>query len=119
MLDKVKDYYEVAPIKKDAIELMVECFIRCSDKKSLIEYASNELIINPNSNICLPLKDIVGYVSENNLYTIDSVICSYYYNKFSSEDNSSVLNEVFEEYIISRDVFRPSELVTGELSKKK
>lgn len=118
MLDKVKDYYEVAPIKKDAIELMVECFIRCSDKKSLIEYASNELIINPNSNICLPLKDIVGYVSENNLYTIDSVICSYYYNKFSSEDNSSVLNEVFEEYIISRDVFRPSELVTGELSKK-
>ncbi|MCP6503227.1 hypothetical protein NL484_27560, partial [Klebsiella pneumoniae] len=74
MLDKVKDYYEVAPIKKDAIELMVECFIRCSDKKSLIEYASNELIINPNSNICLPLKDIVGYVSENNLYTIDSVI---------------------------------------------
>lgn len=118
MLDKVKDYYSIAPIKKDAIELMVECFIRKNDKYSLIEYAADELIINPSSNICLPLKDIVDYVDNANLYTIDAVICSYYYNQFSSEDNSSVLNEVFEEYIISCNVSRPSELVTKALTKK-
>ncbi|WP_206747252.1 hypothetical protein, partial [Vibrio splendidus] len=47
-----------------------------------------------------------------------SVICSYFYREFSKDNNSEILNEVFEEYILSLDLERPSEIICEELDEK-
>lgn len=117
-LELIKKYLKMSPIKKDAIELFVEYFIREEDIDGLLECASNELIYNPNSNICLPLEEIAKHISEENIYSLNAVICTYYFNKYSADDNSDIFNEVFEEYILTRGVERPSELVSGDMSDK-
>lgn len=116
--DLIEKYSLITPVKKDVIELKVEYFISNEDFDGLTNYASNELIINPYSNICLPLAEISNFIEDENLYTLDALICSFYFNKFSNKDETEILNEVFEEYIVSQDVTRPSELVTDSLSIK-
>ncbi|WP_198595176.1 hypothetical protein, partial [Vibrio splendidus] len=75
--DKYLDeFYSLAPIKKDAIELNVENKLSLTDWNGLIVYAANELIKNSNANVCLPLESIAKYIDENCIYTLDSVICS-------------------------------------------
>nr|PMI84931.1 hypothetical protein BCU36_05145 [Vibrio lentus] len=112
------DFYSLAPIKKDAIELNVENKLSLSDWNGLIVYAANELINNSNANVCLPLESIAKYIDENCIYTLDSVICSYFYREFSKDNNSEILNEVFEEYILSLEIERPSEIICDKLDKK-
>ncbi|MEZ8260348.1 hypothetical protein AB6C49_23705 [Vibrio cyclitrophicus] len=117
--DKYLDeFYSLAPIKKDAIELNVENKLSLTDWNGLIVYAANELIKNSNANVCLPLESIAKYIDENCIYTLDSVICSYFYREFSKDNNSEILNEVFEEYILSLDLERPSEIICEELDEK-
>ncbi len=117
-LDYIESFYNQTQIVKDAIELKVEYFLRTKDIDGLIEYSSKELIENPNSSLCLPLNTIIDYIDSNCIYTLDSVICAYYYNHFSDDDESSILNEVFEEFIISLGIQRPSELIKKDLNKK-
>ncbi|WP_345856068.1 hypothetical protein [Shewanella algae] len=114
----VDDYYNASVILKDAIELKIELYLSKNDYIGLIKFSSDELIGNPNANVCLPLSDVIEYIDNNHLYTLDSVICSYFHNLYSKSDNSSVLNEVFEEYVISLGVSRPSELISFGLSDK-
>ncbi|WP_259510472.1 hypothetical protein [Shewanella baltica] len=114
----VDEFYNISPIKKDAIELKAEYYVSRSDNIGLITYAAEELISNKNSNVCLPLDKIISYIDSEHVYSVDSVICSYFHNLFSKEDNSSILNEVFEEYVISLGVSRPSELINSSLSLK-
>ncbi|MGE6291660.1 hypothetical protein, partial [Aeromonas media] len=97
----INNYYLTSPIKKDAIELKTELYVSTENITDLISFSAEELISNPNSNICIPLDKIVQQIYEDCIYSIDSVICCYHYNKLSKVDNSSILNEVFEEYIIS------------------
>ncbi|MFM1702551.1 hypothetical protein ACJ5ZS_16220 [Aeromonas salmonicida] len=114
----INEYYFTSPIKKDAIELKTELYISTGNITDLISFSAEELISNPNSNICIPLDKIVQQIYEDCIYSIDSVICCYYYNKLSKVDNSSILNEVFEEYIISLGITRPSEMISSELDNK-
>lgn len=114
----INEYYCISPIKKDAIELKTELYISTGNISELISFSAEELILNPNSNICIPLDRIVQQIYDDCIYSIDSVICCYYYNKLSKVDNSSILNEVFEEYIISLGISRPSEMITSELDNK-
>lgn len=114
----INEYDKLTKIRKDAIELKVEYYLKKDDFVSLIDYATDVLISNTNSNICLPLEDIVSFIDLNKVYSLNSVICAYYYNLYSNEDNSEVINEFFEEFIISQGIERPSELLTNELSEK-
>ncbi|WP_255434346.1 hypothetical protein [Pantoea sp. WMus005] len=116
--DLIEKYGALTPIKKDVIELKVEYFISNEDLDGLTDFASNELILNSNANICLPLSEISKFIEQESLYSLNAVICSYYFNKFSMNDETEILNEVFEEYIVSQGVKRPSELVTSNLNIK-
>ncbi|MBH2706291.1 hypothetical protein V1234_07990 [Serratia marcescens] len=117
-INLINEYDNLTKIRKDAIELKVEYYLRKDDFVSLIEYATDVLIRNANSNICLPLEEIVNFIDLNKVYSLNSVICAYYYNLYSNEDNSEVINEFFEEFIISQGIERPSELLTDDLSEK-
>lgn len=117
-LEHIDNFYRNTKIIKDAIEIKVEYFLKNNDLDGLIAYSSEEMIANPNSSLCLPLGIIIEYINENCIYTLDSVICAYYYNYFSIDDESSILNEVFEEFILTLNINRPSELVKEGLSKK-
>ncbi|WP_073970220.1 hypothetical protein [Serratia ficaria] len=114
----IEAYEFEAKIRKDSIELRVEYYLHNNDFMSLISFSSDELIKNINSNICLPLEKIVRFINNGKIYSLDSVICAYYYNLYSKEDKSEVINEFFEEYIIERGIERPSELLKNDLDKK-
>lgn len=114
----VEDFYNQSPINKDAIELKVQYFLKNSLMDELIEFAATELIRNPSSNVCIPLEVICSNIELNSIYTIDSVICSFFYNHFSEVDVSTLLNEVFEEYFFSLNIERPSELIRECLNEK-
>ncbi|MGM5531577.1 hypothetical protein ACP3UV_17175 [Mixta calida] len=114
----IEAYDNVTRIRKDYIELRVEYYLKNNEFISLIEFSSDELIRNINSNICLPLERIVSYINSEKIYSLDSVICAYYYNLYSKEDKSEVINEFFEEYVIARGIERPSELLSEELCEK-
>ncbi|WP_285131012.1 hypothetical protein [Leclercia adecarboxylata] len=117
-LDLIHAYSKVTSIKKDSIELRVEFYLKNNDFNGLIEYSTNELIKNTNSNICLPLEEIVNYINERKIYSLDSVICAHYYNLYSNDDKSEVINEFFEEYIIAQGIERPSELIDEKMNEK-
>ncbi|KMK83033.1 histidine kinase [Pectobacterium brasiliense] len=114
----INEYDQSTLIKKDSIELMVEYYLKNDNIIDLIGYSTDQLIKNPNANICLPLEDIVNFINDEKKYSLDSVICAHYYNLYSHVDKSEVLNEFFEEYIISLGVERPSELFGDDLSDK-
>lgn len=117
-IDLINEYETNSPIRKDSIELRVEYYLKNSNVIELIEYSTNELILNPNSNICLPLEEIIYFINNEKIYSLDSIICAYYYNLYNSEDKSDVLNEFFEEYIISTGIERPSEFISEHLNDK-
>lgn len=117
-INLIDEYNNITRIRKDAIELKVEYYLKTDDFVGLIEYSADELIKNTNSNICLPLDKIVNFIDANKVYSLDSVICAYYYNLYSNEDNSEVINEFFEEYIILQGIERPSELLNDSLNEK-
>lgn len=114
----IEAYEYASKIRKDSIELRVEYYLKNNDFMSLISFSSDELIKNINSNICLPLEIIVSFINSKKIYSLDSVICAYYYNLYSKEDKSEVINEFFEEYIIERGIDRPSELLKSDLDRK-
>ncbi|PMP45045.1 hypothetical protein BCS86_00810 [Vibrio splendidus] len=114
----VDQYYNLSPIKKDAIELKVQYLLQIGDIDEIIDFSASELINNPSSNVCIPLEYITTEIENDSIYTIDSVICGYFHNHFSDLDGSALLNEVFEEYFFSLGIERPSELVTKELNSK-
>ncbi|EUC90806.1 TPA: hypothetical protein ACXE54_000510 [Klebsiella michiganensis] len=116
--DLICEYEIKALIPKDSIELKVEFYLKNNCLSELIEFSANELIKNPNANICLPLEDIVGFINEKKIYSLDAVICAYYYNLYSNEDQSEFLNEFFEEYILTLGIDRPSELLDNNLNDK-
>ncbi|EJP3283733.1 hypothetical protein NU207_002722 [Vibrio parahaemolyticus] len=114
----VDKFYNLSPINKDAIELKVQYLLQNNLKDELISFAATELIHNPSSNVCIPLEEICSDIDRDSIYTIDSVICSFFYNHFSELDGSSLLNEVFEEYFFSLNIERPSEIINADLSNK-
>ncbi|HIF9156399.1 TPA: hypothetical protein ACX6PJ_001013 [Photobacterium damselae] len=114
----VDEFYNLSPINKDAIELKVQYLLKNGLKDELMSFSSTELIKNPNANVCIPLEEICIDINNNSVYTIDSVICSFFYNHFSELDGSSLLNEVFEEYFFTLNVERPSEIINTNLSNK-
>jgi hypothetical protein len=114
----VDKFYELSPINKDAIELKIQYLLQTGRQEELIDFSATELINNPSSNVCIPLERICCEIEEKSIYTINSVICSFFYDHFSDVDGTSLLNEVFEEYFVSLGVERPSEIITKNLDEK-
>lgn len=115
--ERLVEYKEINPVYKDFIDLKTYFLIRSGDKKSLLDFAARTLIETPQSYICFPLPEIISYINNEHLYTVEAVIATYIYNINSKLKNQEYFNDVFEEFIIESGVERPSELLGKEISE--
>ncbi|WP_324035133.1 hypothetical protein [Aeromonas caviae] len=107
-LEKYKQYNT---IHKDYIDLKTFYYLRKNDKKQLLEFTARSLIETPQSYICFPLTEIVNYVESEGLFTVEAVIVAYIYNINNQGLNKDIFNDIFEEFILSLGIERPSELL--------
>nr|WP_294863773.1 hypothetical protein [uncultured Pseudogulbenkiania sp.] len=105
----------VAPLQKDWIELSVEYFISIDDYENAMKVSAEALANNPECYACLPMNVLANYISNNMICSLEAVVIVFYFVKYISTKSDALLNEVFEEYIISNDVEFPSELL-GEIA---
>ncbi|MND19004.1 hypothetical protein D3C80_93030 [compost metagenome] len=104
-------YNKCSAIYKDYIDLKTFYYLRKNDKRQLLEFTARTLIETPQSYICFPLTEIISYVESENLFTVEAVIVAYIYNVNSQRFNKDIFNDIFEEFILSLGIERPSELL--------
>jgi hypothetical protein len=98
-------------LEKDVIECSVTYFLKTNNEKDLLRTAAEQLSFDGNRYICFPMEFLVEYIEENQLADLDAVIICYYYNKSVSDEQDNLLNELFEEYLLSTGALTPSQLL--------
>ncbi|WP_434768057.1 hypothetical protein [Pseudomonas triticicola] len=97
-------------IVKDFIEFKSRALMSSKSLDELVVLAASYLANYPESYVCFPMDKLVAYIEENFIHDIDSIVVCHYFVKFVSSDKRTLLNEIFEEYLISLDKSKPSEI---------
>lgn len=98
-------------LHKDVLECYVALYLKTGNDAELLKLACREIILDSNRHICLPMEHLIELIEREQWADLDSVILCYHYNLNVSDKKDSLLNETFEEYLISTGVTRPSELL--------
>lgn len=102
-------YEDKTPIRKDYIELASEFFMVTNHYRDLVAFSAKELMKNANALFSLPVEEIASFIDKEGFYSKESVIFSYFYNKRKEKNIDYLLNETFEEFILEKNISRPSE----------
>lgn len=113
VLEELSEYESRSPIRKDFIELKSQYLLSINDFTSLLSFSASELISSSDCIVSIPLEEIASYIDKEAYYSTDSVVFSYFYNKIKDKKIDYLLNECFEEFIISKGFDRPSEYLYG------
>jgi len=107
-------------LHKDILECQVALYLKLRNNTELIRLASEELTSDSNYHISLPMEYLVDLIEKEQLADLDAVIVCYHYNLSISDKKDSLLNETFEEYLMSTGVTMPSQLLAkvGQPDKK-
>jgi hypothetical protein len=99
-------------LKKDFLEFYAEYCIFSKNTEKLLDFAAQNLAVEPNTYICFPMEELLQNIEENRICSMNAVIVAYFYLQNISRGKEYVLNEAFEEYIVlAEKVRRPSELL--------
>jgi hypothetical protein len=108
LLAKLQD---VGALHKEILECYVAFYLKIGNDAKLLQLAASEIILDSNRHISLPMETLIDLIEREQLADLDAVILCYHYNLSISDEKDSLLNETFEEYLISTGVSRPSQLL--------
>jgi hypothetical protein len=109
-----ENYRESTPLFKDYIELYSEYCILSAQFHRLLQVSAEALVKDPNIYACIPMDYLSEEIATQFCTNLYAVIVAFYYSRKISKSINRLLNEIFEEYILTTGAERPSEL----LSKK-
>ncbi|ACH66982.1 hypothetical protein VFMJ11_1726 [Aliivibrio fischeri MJ11] len=94
--------------------LKTSFYLKTKKYNELYTLISKSCIEKSSNCILYPLKHMVNILNEDFSYrsNLSSVICSYIYS-LSNENQRELTSEVLEDYLSSRNVEKPSELLEG------
>ncbi|MGI3744891.1 MAG: hypothetical protein ACRYF8_05290 [Janthinobacterium lividum] len=95
---------------KDFIEFKSRALIYSNSLNELVNMAAGYLSSYPESYVCFPMDKLVDYIEEEFIHDIDAVVVCHYFVKFVSSAKRTLLNEIFEEYLLSCGENKPSEI---------
>lgn len=97
-------------LTKDFIEYKSRKLILSNSMDKLIDFAANCFVAYPESYVCFPMDKLIEYIERNFVHDMNAIVVCHYFVKFISSDQRTLLNEIFEEYLISCDKSKPSEI---------
>ncbi|EPG0797756.1 hypothetical protein ACSVJV_000813 [Vibrio cholerae] len=103
-------------IRKDYLEIKFDYLLKKNKIKDMLIFVCDSLIGNHQSMICFPMKILYSIIEDGMYNSIESVIVADFYNNESNKQHETLLNESFEDYIISQGDLRPSEILDGKTS---
>lgn len=115
ILDELRKLAEITPLQKDYIEFQSEYLVSRNEAQLLISLAAETMAREPNSFICFPIESLIREIETERLATIEAVIVCYFYSRFLSPKKDYVFHEAFEDFILSCDVEKPTELFNKQL----
>lgn len=98
-------------LKRDYIEFYSEYLIYFNRIEDVLNYTVQCLVDNQESYSCIPMKMIMNRVEDDVISTLDAVIFTKFFTKFVSPEKNYILNECFEDFLHTKDVSKPSELL--------
>jgi hypothetical protein len=111
LASKLATLAQTARLKKDFLELHSEYCLAFNRISDLLSTGASALSADPNSYICFPMEYMLNEIENSRIASVEAVIVAYYYVRNISTKREYVLNEAFEEYILSQNVTRPSEIL--------
>ncbi|GGD93694.1 hypothetical protein [Caballeronia grimmiae] len=107
---KLDAFRMTVPLKKDYYELASSYLSSVNALGDVIPLCAATLAQQPNAFVAFPMRKLIEHIERTNAHTLDSLIIAYYYVKKIDSKKEYLLNETFEEFILSNDAARPSDL---------
>jgi len=104
---------KVTPLKRDYLELYSEYCLYTNRLQALIEVCSRNVVDDPRTHVCFPMDALIAQIEEGQMVSLEAILVAYVYSRFVSAKKDYVLNETFDEYLLSTGVTRPTELLAG------
>lgn len=107
----LKEYKKAVPLQRDYNEVVSSTLLKLHGIDHLVAACAESLTLNSNSYTSFPLRQIVEHVENQGSSGIDSVIVIHFYVKNVDRSKEYLLNETYEEYLLDREIRKPSELL--------
>ncbi|MCY0854999.1 hypothetical protein [Cupriavidus sp. D39] len=109
----------ITPLKRDYLELYSEYCVYTDRLHALIDVCSRNIVDDPRTHVCFPMDALIAEIEKEQLVSLQAILVAYVYSRYVSAKKDYVLNETFDEYLLSAGVTRPTELIAGanELTK--
>ncbi|NJC44292.1 UNVERIFIED_ORG: hypothetical protein FHT06_001531 [Xanthomonas campestris] len=107
----VAEYKRIAPLARDYNEIAASAMLQLQEVDFLIQLCAESLVVNQNSYTSFPLRLTVEHIERVGSKDLDSIIVAHFYARYLDRAKEYVLNEAYEEYFISNDYRRPSEII--------
>jgi hypothetical protein len=106
------EYKDATPLPKDYVELVSTFYLLTEQYTELVQFSAEILSVNPQMYVALPIREVVSHSEENQLSNLAALVVFYIYAKRVDSQKDYLLNEAYEEYLLSNGVTRPSELMS-------
>lgn len=110
----LESYKKKSALPKDYVELASSYYLKSGKFDELLAFSAYILSENQRMYVALPIEKIVEFAVGSKLSTLESIIVFNTYVKFVDSQREHILHEAFEEYLISNNVDRPTELLKGK-----
>lgn len=107
-LDKLE---ESGALKKDFLEIFVNYCFYTKDSDRLVKKAATYLVENPSSHVCFRLPELISKIEDDRLCSLEAVIVAYSYYRNVSDEKDYVLHEALEDFLLTQDAEKPSQLL--------
>lgn len=99
-------------LRRDYLDLFTDFALKNEETELLIEKCAKSLSEDSASYGCFPMEYLVAEINRRAIASLDAVLVCFFYSRKVSQKNDGVLNETFEEYLISSGIDRPSQLIS-------
>lgn len=123
--NEIQEFGRICKLRRDYYELASAAYIHVGEMGRLVALCADALTNNSNAYTSFPLTALVAHIEGEGLCDLDSLVVIYFYVKNVDASKEYVLNEAYEEFLFSRNLRRPSDILalqaggfSGEESKK-
>lgn len=114
VMQQLSELVDETPLQKDHIELLSEYLVSRNESQELITVAAKAMALAPSCFICFPMESLVREIESERLATIEAVVVCYFYSRFISPKKDYALHEAFEDFILSCEAEKPTELFQNQ-----